>query len=513
MGRKKQERKAGPRGPGREAVPNAPAPAGGLKPKRRSSPEERRQAVEAYERSGLSLTTFARQWGVSHVTLGKWVRCYRQAGPKGLERLTPGPAKRRGKAPLPAALKAEVEQAGRAHPTFGVKRLTAWLWRFVGVGVSPSSVRRVVKEKGLPRPAAPRRRRRKPAPAAPRRFERARPGDLWQTDITYLSVPWRRGPLYLIVFLDDFSRFVVGHGLFSHMRQEIALETFEAAVARFGRPRKVLSDQGRQYYAWRGKSAFQRLLLRHGVAHVVARAQHPQTVGKCERLWGTIKAELWDRVSPKDLEEARARLGHYFAHYNFERPHQSLAGLVPADRFFEAQSPVRAAIEQTVEKNALRLALGQAPRRPVYLTGQIDGRPVSVHGESGRIVVRTPDGAVTEIKAQDLGMGPGSRADQEVNDESVQSQGARGPALEPGGEPALEPAAAQPAAPGAPGCEPGPPPAAAPAPEPQAHALSGAGPDAGAGAGAVAGGPAGGPGAGPPHGDGGAPGLAGQGEP
>ena len=39
----------------------------------------------------------------------------------------------------------------------------------------------------------------------------------------------------------------------------------------------LLTDQGRQYFAWRGKSEFQKLLLRKGVRHVVARAHHPAT--------------------------------------------------------------------------------------------------------------------------------------------------------------------------------------------------------------------------------------------
>jgi transposase InsO family protein len=367
MGRKKQE------GRQSEAAPRGEheARAADLEPKRHSTPEERRAAVEAFERSRLSQKAFARQWGVSHMTLHKWVKRHRTVGPKGLERLSDGPPKRRGRPPLAEALKAEIVAAKREHPTFGLKSLKAWLWRFVGVKVSRSSVKRVVDAAGLKREPAPRpRRKAKPA----RRFERSRPGELWQTDITYLDVPWRRKPLYLIAFLDDFSRYVVGWGLFTHMRQEIALETFAEACARFGKPKEVLSDQGRQYFAWRGKSEFTKLLEKEGVKHVVARAQHPETVGKCERLWGTVKKELWERVHPKDLEEARERLRHFIAHHNHQRPHQGLEGMVPADRFFGVASQVREAIERAVARNALRLALGEVPRRPVFLVGQIDGQ-------------------------------------------------------------------------------------------------------------------------------------------
>lgn len=513
MGRKKQVEQ----GSGQVGKAGVPPAGVGLEPKRHSTPEERRAAVEAFERSGLTQTAFARQWGVSHVTLGKWLQRHAAGGPKALERLAEGPPKRRGRAPLPEALKAQIVAAKREHPGFGLKKLKAWLWRFVGVKVSRSSVKRVVDKAGLPREAAPKpRRRAKP----PRRFERARPGEMWQTDITYLHVPWRRQPLYLIAFLDDHSRYVVGFGLYTHMRQEIALETFEEAAARHGKPKEVLSDQGRQYYAWRGKSAFTKMLEREGVKHLVARAQHPETVGKCERFWETLKKELWERVHPKDLEEARERLKQFIHHHNHQRPHQSLEGMVPADRFFGVASEVRAAIEKTVARNALRLALGEAPRKPVFLVGQIDGQTVSMHGESGRIVVRTPDGGVQEIAAKDLGMGPGPVA-KEVEHGEASEGGSHGKRADDDGDDPDDDDGAEPGSgAGAPGdgdpgrrgpggrgdgaaCEAG----------PQAHAVPGAAACAGAGAGPVAGGQRGGAQEGARGGDDGAQDVAGQDEP
>lgn len=474
------------------------APAGGLRARGHFTPEERRAAVEAFEKSGLTQHAFSRQWGLSHVTLGVWLRRYREAGPQGLERLAEGPAKRRGKAPLAPAVKAEIVAVKREFPTFGLKRVRDWLRRFGGLKVSRSSVKRVVDQAGLPREEAPKpRRKAKPA----RRFERARPGELWQTDITYLDVPWRKQPLYLIVFLDDHSRYVVGWGLYPHQRQEIVLEPFQEACARLGKPKELLTDQGRQYFAWRGKSELTRLLEREGIRHVVARAHHPETVGKCERFWETLKRELWDRVHPKDLEEARERVRQFIAHHNHFRPHQSLEGMVPADRFFGVQSQVRAAIEATVAKNALRLALGEAPRKPVFLVGQIDGQAVSLHGESGRIVVQTPDGRVREIESKDLGSNPQALA-KEASDEREDEgrgggepdDGCRGAAAhEPGGGPAGDGGAAA-----AHGLE--------------AHGVPGAG-DAGAGAGAVGAGERGAAGGGAPDGGGGAQDVAGQGAP
>lgn len=93
--------------------------AGGVRTLRRYTPEERRAAVEAYRKSGLTQALFAKQWGVSHVTLGSWAVKYAREGPQGLERVASGPPRRRGKAPLAAPVVAEIEAVKRRFPAFG----------------------------------------------------------------------------------------------------------------------------------------------------------------------------------------------------------------------------------------------------------------------------------------------------------------------------------------------------------------------------------------------------------
>jgi transposase InsO family protein/transposase-like protein len=377
---------------------------------RKSTPEERRQAVEAWQKSGLSQAMFAKQWGVNPITFSGWVS---QAGAK-------APGERRGRRPrLAEPVKQEVVAVKRRFPTFGLLKIRDFVRRFSGVSVSTGSVRKVLGAEGLAPVPVVRRRRRKKSVGPPQEFERAQPNELWQSDITYVDVPWSRKPLYLVAFMDDRSRYVVSFGLHSHQRQEIAIEALSEAISKYGRPKEVLTDQGRQYYAWRGKNDFQRRLKLDGIQHVVARAHHPQTVGKCERFWKTLQDELWHRVILRDLEDARARLSNYVAHYNFERPHQGLEGMTPADRFFGVESEVRAAIEKTVAKNALRLALNETPRKPVFLVGQIDGQQVSVHGEGGKVVVQLPSGERKEIETRDLGINPR----KEASDEGAERRG------------------------------------------------------------------------------------------
>jgi transposase InsO family protein len=366
--------------------------------RRRYTPEEKRQAIEAFAASGRTRRDFARLWGVSESSLSKWLQRYEAEGPKGLEpRKGGGPGAPR----LPRPVRDEIADAKRKHPTFGMRRVRDWLRRFRGIKVSAGSVGRTLKEEGLAETPPPARRRPKKKP--PRRFERARPGELWQTDITSFVLPRPGRRVYLIVFLDDHSRYVVSWGLHTHQKGEIATEALLDGIARFGKPVEVLSDQGRQYFAWRGKSAFQKLLAKEGIAHVVSRAHHPQTLGKCERLWKTVDEELWSRTGPNDLVEARRRMEHYFAHYNHFRPHQGIDGLVPADRFFGAEAAAREAIEAQHRSNELALALEEEPRKPLFLFGQVGDRAVSMHGERGRVVIQTESGEEEVIALDELG--------------------------------------------------------------------------------------------------------------
>jgi transposase InsO family protein/transposase-like protein len=396
---------------------------------------ERVAAVSAYRRSGLTQRAFAAVWGLSLKTLSGWLSRVEREGEQGLAtraagRPKGGPATSR----LPAAVQAETIATARRFPSFGLKQVSQYLFRFAGLKVAPATVSRTLEVAGVPRAGAV----RKPPRSRPavRCFERARPNELWQSDITSLLLGRTSRRVYLTVMLDDHSRYVVSFGLALQQRGDLVIETLLDGIVRFGKPREVLTDQGRQYFAWRGKAPFQKVLQREGIAHVVSRSHHPQTLGKCERLWGTVKRELWERCRPEDLADARERLMHFFAHYNHFRPHQGLEGMVPADRFFGVESEVRCALEASLARNELLLALGEPPRQPVYLVGQIGDSKVSLHGERGKLVIGNVDGSVRELPLNALGAAAQSNAGA-VTEEVSDGQCAQRPADAGATSPAL----------------------------------------------------------------------------
>jgi transposase InsO family protein len=328
--------------------------------------------------------------GLSPPTLYDWKKRFDQHGPAGLA------DRPRGKPALGSRLPEPTQRAiqllKRKHPDWGVDRIQDVLMRGEGFTASTGAIQRVLVEAGYQVEAAPTRRHPQPKVQS---FERARPNQLWQTDLFTFTLKRENRRLYLVVFLDDHSRFVVGRGLQASSRGAMVQEALEAAIANFGPPEEILTDNGPQYHSWRGKSAFTKLLERRGIRHLVSRPRHPQTLGKTERFWGTLWRECLQEAVFQGVEDARQRIGHFIDHYNFQRPHQGIAGLVPADRYFAAESEVRKTLEERVVQNAVDLARHGEPRKSFYLTGRVGDEGISLHGEGGKVIL-TREGATRE---------------------------------------------------------------------------------------------------------------------
>jgi transposase InsO family protein len=337
--------------------------------------------LDTWQRSGLPARDFAPLVGVSRHTLYAWKKKFDQHGPAGLQESP------RGRAPgsrLPDLTQRAILLLKQSHPDWGCQKISDVLWRGQGFAASPAAVARVLHAAGYELEETPTRPHDPPV----RRFERARPNQLWQTDLFTFVLKRQNRRVYLVAFLDDHSRFLVGYGLHASASTALVLEVLRAALASYGRPEEVLTDNGSQYVTWRGTSAFTKELQKQGIKQIVAAPRRPQTLGKIERFWGTLWRECVEAAVFTDLGEARQRIGWFIDHYNFQRPHQGLDGLVPADRYFGAASAVRQTLAARVAANALELARRGVPAAPFYLTGQVDGRPFSLHAEGQRLVLQ-----------------------------------------------------------------------------------------------------------------------------
>jgi transposase InsO family protein len=248
---------------------------------------------------------------------------------------------------------------------------------------SPATIARVLHEAGYEMEE----RATRPHRPQVRSFERAKPNQLWQTDLFTFVLKRQNRRVYLVAFMDDHSRFITGYGLHASQSAALVLEVLRAAIAAYSVPEEILTDNGSQYVTWRGKSQFTRELEKRGIKQIVARPRRPQTLGKIERFWGSLWRECVETAVFLDLAEARQRIGLWIDYYNLQRPHQGIEGLVPADRFFHAAPEILKTLKQRVAENARELARHGIPKKPFYLTGQVEGKPFSVHREGDRVIL------------------------------------------------------------------------------------------------------------------------------
>ena len=146
---------------------------------------------------------------------------------------------------------------------------------------------------------------------------------MWGVDIPYIRL--RGGFLYLVAFLDWFSRLVVAWELSETLELSFVLSCADAAFRR-AVPEIINSDQGSHFTSERYTG---RVLAAGARVSMDGRGRYVDNIFT-ERLWRSVKYEevyLSDYETPT---EARAGLASYLAFYNQERPHQALGYLTPA---------------------------------------------------------------------------------------------------------------------------------------------------------------------------------------
>lgn len=223
----------------------------------------------------------------------------------------------------------------KAHPGLGPSQVRNQLRR-QGMKVSIHTVRCVLEDNGY---VSPKTRR---VEAHDQRYEAVRPNHLWHLDFLHRHI--HKQKVYLLLVLDDYSRFIVGGALWDGERVAAVMETFNDAVQRHGKPEKVMSDGGSAFYAWKGVGKFTKLLEEYEIDQIIAKT--PQNNGKCEVLNANVAKELFNQETFFDLGEAARRLTAWIRFYNYRRTHHSLGGLlVPADRYFGRADEVLAKIE------------------------------------------------------------------------------------------------------------------------------------------------------------------------
>jgi putative transposase len=157
------------------------------------------------------------------------------------------------------------------------------------------------------------------------------PNQVWAMDTTY--IPMRRGFVYLSVVLDWATRRVLAWRLSNSLGADVAVAAVEEAIAKYGAPEIMNTDQGSQFTS----GDFTGVLQRHAIAISMDGKGCWRDNVFVERLWKTVKYEHVYLHGYDTVSEARAKLTTYLDFYNRRRPHTALGGCTPDDMYFNSR--------------------------------------------------------------------------------------------------------------------------------------------------------------------------------
>ena len=205
------------------------------------------------------------------------------------------------------------------NPLWGYRRIHGELTK-LGATVAASTVYEILRVAGID--PAPRR----DGPTW-RQFLHAQAAGILAADFLHVdTVALTR--LYVLVFIEHGTRRMHFGGVTAHPTGEWTVQQARNLALdlgdRFGNFRFLIRDRGSNF-----TRSFDAVFQAAGTTILRTAVQAPRMNAICERLIGTLRRELLDRILILNQSHLRAVLTDYQEHYNTARPHQGLGQRVP----------------------------------------------------------------------------------------------------------------------------------------------------------------------------------------
>ncbi len=267
------------------------------------SPSSRRRAVKSSVEEGLgSAVQACRAMGLARSSY------YR---PARLSRI-------RGK------VQQSVLKLSEQHPRYGYRRITALLRRD-GLAINAKRVQRLRRLGGL-QVRRKQRRMRRLGLEQKERLRATKAREVWSWD--FVEDQTENGTRFrILTLLDEYTRQSLAVHTAWSIRAVDAITVIEAAIARYGAPEHLRSDNGPEFIAY----AIQDWLKQRAIKTLYIKPGSPWENGHIESFHDKLRDECLNRELFGTLAEARVILESWRMEYNERRPHSSLGYQTPGE--------------------------------------------------------------------------------------------------------------------------------------------------------------------------------------
>src|SRR5690348_547836 len=245
--------------------------------------------------------------------------------------------RRPGRPPAIRSIARLVIRLANENPLWGYRRIHGELTK-LGVTIAPSTVYEILRAAGIG--PAPRR-------SGPtwRQFLHAQAAGILAVDFLHVDTVLLKR-LYVLVFIEHGTRRMYLGGVTANPTGEWTVQqarNFALTLGeRFESFRFLIRDRGSNF-----TRSFDAVFQANGTRILQTAVQAPRMNATCERLLGTLRRELLDRMLIVSEAHLRAALIEYQVHYNTARPHQGIAQRIPG---CEREVPGVTAVDLEVQR-------------------------------------------------------------------------------------------------------------------------------------------------------------------
>ena len=299
--------------------------------------DERMKFMGLYLQHEWSMAALCREFGISRKTGYKLVRRCIEQGPAGLEDQSRAPHHHPNA--VSAAIERAIVSARREHPTWGPKKLRAWLQRHRPGTVWPvaSTMGQILSRHGL---TVPRRRSRKVVVYSEPFVGCDYANAVWSADLKGWFVTGDGRRCDPLTITDNYSRFLLRCQAVSPTDHDAIQPVFEAAFREYGLPVAIRTDNGPPFATTTvgGLSRLSIWWLKLGIMPERIEPGKPEQNGRHERMHRTLKRET--ATPPQRTWRAQQRAFDRFrTEYNQDRPHQAIGQQPPASLYSPSPQP------------------------------------------------------------------------------------------------------------------------------------------------------------------------------
>jgi putative transposase len=207
--------------------------------------------------------------------------------------------------------------------------------------LSPSTVYRIMKKHDLITPW------KHPLWESTRPEHAKFPDERWQTDIMYVKIQERF--FYLLIFIDEYSRYIVHHSLLTAMDADSVSLEAQAAIEKLREDSVaapvIQSDNGSSFIAME----FRIVLKQNNLLQKLIRPHTPEQNGIVERANKTMMESLASIILT-DYDQARHEISRIVDDYNHRWRHSSLNYLTPIQYYMGNPEELIRIRESKIEK-------------------------------------------------------------------------------------------------------------------------------------------------------------------